>query len=575
MRRFLSVMVGAAMLMAAPLPAPVAASTYTISGTVAAIDGTTALVGVAVRACSPTPPNPCFDATTGTDGAYTIFADPGTYQVGFNGADVVPGYASGFYVFGQPGNFTLDVSAQWGHDVDVTAGNATLSPVFLPLGRSISGVVTDTDTSPLPNIRVYACEQHAGQLHPDCSTPQYGPGSAGTGPDGSFSIWVADDASYVIEFSDPAQPPAYASGFYSESTTPPGYVPSLSGASLVTVSGFDIGLITVELPAASAPGATPSGSNVSVTPAYTGNPPAAATVTFAQVSSPGITTVNGGSGGPTPPTGFALGSPPTYYDVSTTAPFGGPVSVCFDYSATSYTDPTQLRLYHDASGTWVDVTTSLNTATQTICGQATSLSPFAILQDVRHVTSLTATCVPNPGLPGGPVGCIAAVKDAGPGNGRPVTGNVSWSVVAGSGSFGATGCVPVLGQLVCATVFTPALTQTNPQSILVAYPGDVSHRASSAVVGLALLVARPDHYATPRGTKLAVSAPGVLANDTPSTGLVAMLIAKPRHGTLTLATNGSFSYAPAKGFVGDDWFTYSARAGSVSSAPTMVTISVQ
>jgi hypothetical protein len=380
----------------------------------------------------------------------------------------------------------------------------------------------------------------------------------------------------VIEFSDPAQPPAYASGFYSNgATTPPGYAPSLSGASLVTVSGVVVGLFTVELPAASAPGATPAGSNVSVTPAYTGNPLAAANVTFAQVSTPGVTTVNGIGSGPTPPAGFALGSPPTYYDVSTTASFGGPVLVCFDYSATSYTDTTQLHLYHYASGAWVDVTMSLNTATQTICGQATSLSPFAILQDVRHVTSLTATCVPNPGLPGGPVGCIAAVKDAGPGNASPVTGNVSWSLIAGSGSFGATRCVTVLGQLVCATVFTPALSQTDPQSILVGYPGDASHRASSAVVGLALLVARPDHYATPRGTKLAVSAPGVLANDTPSTGLVAMLVAKPRHGTLTLATNGSFSYAPAKGFVGDDWFTYSARAGAVQSAPTTVTISAQ
>jgi hypothetical protein len=54
-----------------------------------------------------------------------------------------------------------------------------------------------------------------------------------------------------------------------------------------------------------------------------------------------------------------------------------------------------------------------------------------------------------------------------------------------------------------------------------------------------------------------------------------MLVAKPHHGTLTLATNGSFMYVPAKGHVGDDWFTYSAKAGAVQSAPTMVTVSVQ
>src|SRR5262249_437596 len=39
-----------------------------------------------------------------------------------------------------------------------------------------------------------------------------------------------------------------------------------------------------------------------------------------------------------------------------------------------------LRLFHYQGGAWVDVTTSLSTATSTICGSVTSFSPFAIFE---------------------------------------------------------------------------------------------------------------------------------------------------------------------------------------------------
>src|SRR5206468_10914753 len=70
---------------------------------------------------------------------------------------------------------------------------------------------------------------------------------------------------------------------------------------------------------------TSSGTNVS---ASAGN---GATVTFTAVVSPGETSAATSSTGPTPPAGFSLGTPPIYYDVTTTATFVPPVSLCITY----------------------------------------------------------------------------------------------------------------------------------------------------------------------------------------------------------------------------------------------------
>src|SRR5204863_380897 len=58
------------------------------------------------------------------------------------------------------------------------------------------------------------------------------------------------------------------------------------------------------------------------------------------------------------------------------------------------------------------------------------------------------------------------------------------------------------------------------------------------------VAANDDNYTTPEDTQLTVSAPGVLANDSDVDGdpLTAMLVTGPTHGTLTLNSDGSFSY---------------------------------
>lgn len=83
-------------------------------------------------------------------------------------------------------------------------------------------------------------------------------------------------------------------------------------------------------------------------------------------------------------------------------------------------------------------------------------------------------------------------------------------------------------------------------------------------------------YGTPANTPLHTTASGVLANDSDPDGdpIAAALVAGPAHGSLTLNSNGSFSYTPAAGYTGPDSFSYTATDGALASAPVTVTINV-
>src|SRR5205823_9303329 len=76
-----------------------------------------------------------------------------------------------------------------------------------------------------------------------------------------------------------------------------------------------------------------------------------------------------------------------------------------------------------------------------------------------------------------------------------------------------------------------------------------------------------DAYSTAEDTPLSVSAPGLLANDTDveGDGLTAVLVSGPAHGTLTLNSNGSFTFTPAVNYNGPDSFTYKANDGALDS----------
>jgi len=112
-----------------------------------------------------------------------------------------------------------------------------------------------------------------------------------------------------------------------------------------------------------------------------------------------------------------------------------------------------------------------------------------------------------------------------------------------------------------------------------------SSTATVTLTVVALPVALPDTYSTPRNTSLSVPAPGVLANDILSgasigsygapTGSEQTSIgtATPtmQGGTVTLSANGDFTYNPPAGFTGTDTFNYVIQnaAGSSSASVTI------
>jgi len=92
-------------------------------------------------------------------------------------------------------------------------------------------------------------------------------------------------------------------------------------------------------------------------------------------------------------------------------------------------------------------------------------------------------------------------------------------------------------------------------------------------------VAAGDYYSTPAGQALSVSGPGVLAGayDPDGDTLTAQLVTGPSHGTLTnnaINSDGSFTYTPTSGYIGQDSFTFTASDKIATSAPATVTITV-
>jgi hypothetical protein len=84
-------------------------------------------------------------------------------------------------------------------------------------------------------------------------------------------------------------------------------------------------------------------------------------------------------------------------------------------------------------------------------------------------------------------------------------------------------------------------------------------------------------YTTNTGQALSESVPGVLGGSqdpNSSATLTAVLLTGPADGTLTLNSNGTFTYTPAAGFSGTDSFYFQAFDGSRYSVPEEATIDV-
>src|SRR5207247_2360653 len=114
-------------------------------------------------------------------------------------------------------------------------------------------------------------------------------------------------------------------------------------------------------------------------------------------------------------------------------------------------------------------------------------------------------------------------------------------------------------------VYTPPLNYTTiVRSTYKASDGQAQSGVATVTITVtpvndAPVAANDDSYTTPEDTQLTVATPGVLANDSDvdSDPLSTILVSGPSHGTLTLNSDGSFSYMPALNFNGVDTSTYS------------------
>jgi uncharacterized repeat protein (TIGR01451 family) len=126
---------------------------------------------------------------------------------------------------------------------------------------------------------------------------------------------------------------------------------------------------------------TPAGINVSVAPIAAGKVDTPVTVTFANVTQSGTTSLSIASwtGGLALPHGFSVGDPAVVYDISTTAAFSGEAIVCINYGGVAYPPGDPLRLLHFESGAWIDRTASIDADARIICARTTSFSPFVVV----------------------------------------------------------------------------------------------------------------------------------------------------------------------------------------------------
>jgi hypothetical protein len=90
-------------------------------------------------------------------------------------------------------------------------------------------------------------------------------------------------------------------------------------------------------------------------------------------------------------------------------------------------------------------------------------------------------------------------------------------------------------------------------------------------------VAVDDSYSMKKNTVLSMPPDGVLKNDNNPAGLTlaAVKVTSPKHGTVVLKADGSFTYTPVKGYVGTDSFTYKASDGQSYSNNAAVKLTIR
>jgi len=146
-----------------------------------------------------------------------------------------------------------------------------------------------------------------------------------------------------------------------------------------------------------------------------------------------------------------------------------------------------------------------------------------------------------------------------------------------SASHGTTQIVTVNG--VQKIRYTPQSGYTGNDSFTYTI-ADPSGATATATVTVSVTNSNPqaavDSWDFLAGVSRTIPANGVLANDTDADGdaLTAVVVSGVSHGTLTLNSDGGFTYTPTAGYSGNDSFVYAASDGVGSSSSTTVTLQV-
>jgi len=303
---------------------------------------------------------------------------------------------------------------------------------------------------------------------------------------------------------------------------------------------------------------TSAGSGVSVTPVDTTTGASPVSLTFSQVTQPGATSLTTASTGPAAPSGFQLGNPPVYYNLSTTALFSGSVTICINYAGIAFTQPP--RLFHYENGGWVDHTTSVNAINMIACGSVTSLSPFALFQPTIIPTTTSVSSV------GVTYGTAANATVSVSSSGGTVTGTVTLSVDGGSAI-----AMPLSNGSATLNV---GVLNAGPHTLSADFASQGNFSASTAngtlSVAQAPLTLTPNNVTKVYGAALPAlgfSASGFVNGET-----TASLTTQPTLNTAATAGSGVGSYPITIGGAVDANYSITYVQGTLTVTPALLTI---
>lgn len=164
---------------------------------------------------------------------------------------------------------------------------------------------------------------------------------------------------------------------------------------------------------------------------------------------------------------------------------------------------------------------------------------------------------------------------AGPAPTGGLTFNISDSNAATT--MPATVTVPAGSTSQTFTINTTAVASTQSVTLNLTRTGESYTKTATYTLNAnSAPVAVADSYTFPGGAAY-TSTTSVLANDSDANGdsLTASLVTSTSNGTLSLGTNGQFTYTPNSGFTGTDSFTYKPFDGALNGNTVTVTLNVQ